>query len=458
MAAHVDVKRYNIISLLYIISICFSVLQIKMSILDSDAYAIKTYEYLAAEQEKQITLSNNIIKLNEVKFSKDAITQGYLTARARIDASKAKVDAYINLINGSLAKSGLTIFTEFNKRSKVEAIFKKDSSIYKLKDELFDLAHFLKNSKYGLATKFQELVPIEEEVPNLKGKKKEWTQFLFFHKPTAVSYLQLLRIKLLLEEAQLTYQEAALAKIGYVATYFSAVDKKFYEMKNKMEKIVPEAHKLEDVKKIELFKEVTAFDSLIQNVVNSLHTENIFVGVNSSILSDFGYVIGKDFQIDINPKATIVRAGNSYKVFFNKVGEYELRFTDLREGKNKFLFTKKVRVNPLPDPIVHVKGNNLNSYAISKKELLSADRLQATLDINSLNYFPGRINGFKVIRLHNGMEQEAVMNNGELFQAPTQKLMGNLIKNDIIIFDQINISLVDGSSRNPAPLILKIVD
>ena len=56
------------------------------------------------------------------------------------------------------------------------------------------------------------------------------------------------------------------------------------------------------------------------------------------------------------------------------------------------------------------------------------------------------------------MEQEAEMNNGELFQAPTQKLMGNLIKNDIIIFDQINISLVDGSSRNPAPLILKIVD
>jgi hypothetical protein len=75
-----------------------------------------------------------------------------------------------------------------------------------------------------------------------------------------------------------------------------------------------------------------------------------------------------------------------------------------------------------------------------------------------LNYFPGRINSYKVVRIHNGKEEEFANNSGELFQSNTQKVIAALKKNDLLIFDNINMSLVDGSSRSAAPIIYKITD
>jgi hypothetical protein len=75
-----------------------------------------------------------------------------------------------------------------------------------------------------------------------------------------------------------------------------------------------------------------------------------------------------------------------------------------------------------------------------------------------LNYFPGRINSFKVVRIHNGKEEESANNYGELFQSPAQKVFGALKKNDILIFDNVNMSLVDGSTRSASPIIYKIID
>ena len=134
-----------------------------------------------------------------------------------------------------------------------------------------------------------------------------------------------------------------------------------------------------------------------------------------------------------------------------------LKFYDLREDR-KLLFEKKIIVNPIPDPVVTVKGDNLKSYLISSKNLLSAERLEAKLQINNLNYFPGRINSYKVVRIHNGKEEEFANNSGELFQSNTQKVIAALKKNDLLIFDNIYMSLVDGSSRTAAPIIYKITD
>ena len=169
-------------------------------------------------------------------------------------------------------------------------------------------------------------------------------------------------------------------------------------------------------------------------------------------------MMGKDFDIDISPKVNLVKTDNNYRVVFNKTGEYLLRFYDSRHETKKVLFEKRIVVNPIPDPIVHVKGDNLNSYTISVKDLLGSERLEASLQINNLNYFPGRINSYKVIRIHNGKEEESVSNYGELFQSTTQKVLGALKKNDLLIFDNVNISLVDGSTRTSAPIIYKIID
>ena len=153
-----------------------------------------------------------------------------------------------------------------------------------------------------------------------------------------------------------------------------------------------------------------------------------------------------------------MQVGKDFKITFSKSGEYLLKFYDLRKQDKKLLFDKKIMVNPLPDPLVRVKGDNLNTYSISVKDLLAAERLEANLEINNLKFFPGRINSYKVVKIHNGKEEESINNYGELFQSTTQKILGSLKKNDFVIFDNINMSLIDGSTRTSPPIIYKISD
>ena len=56
-----DKKRNQIISLLYIVFICFSVISIKVSLLDSNTYAISTLKALDKEEDLRMKLSDNII-------------------------------------------------------------------------------------------------------------------------------------------------------------------------------------------------------------------------------------------------------------------------------------------------------------------------------------------------------------------------------------------------------------
>jgi hypothetical protein len=275
------------------------------------------------------------------------------------------------------------------------------------------------------------------------------------HKPTAINYMQLERIKLLITKTQLLYQEAALAEIGYMPTYFSQFNPKLYVLKSSVKEYKEEEIIKPGQKVISITDQV--FDELFQKILASLHTENIFVGLNNTLLSDFDFMMGKEFELEILPKVNIAKNGSNYKVVFSKTGEYMLRFYDLRKEK-KVLFEKKISVNPIPDPTVKVRGDNLSNYSISVKDLLGAERLEAKLEINNLNFFPGRINSYKVIRIHNGKEEESVNNYGELFQSPTQKVLGSLVKNDLIIFDNLNMSMVDGSTRTAAPIVYKIIN
>ena len=61
---HVDVKRYQIISLLYIVFICFSVINIKMSVLDSNIWTIKSFQSLIKEEEKKVAIGNQVVQDN----------------------------------------------------------------------------------------------------------------------------------------------------------------------------------------------------------------------------------------------------------------------------------------------------------------------------------------------------------------------------------------------------------
>ena len=451
----VDVKRYQIISLLYIVFICFSVISIKISILDSNIYTIRSLQSLDKEELKKINISNKIIEDNAALLQKNAKAEAYLKIRTRINASYKVVSEVLKHVDDEFANNKTDIFKEFNSKNLIEEILKSDRGITVLKKDLFELSDFIKKSPYKIQTSLDSLIPIQKEISTIKGKVEDWDYYLFMHKPTAISYMQLERIKLLITKTQLLYQEAALAEIGYLPTYFSQFNRKLYVLKSSVKE-----YKEEDIikpgqKVISVNDQV--FDDLFQNILASLHAENIFVGLNNTLLSEFNYNLGKDFELEISPKVNLVKATNNYKVVFNKKGEYTLRFYDMRKER-KVLFEKKIMVNPLPDPVVKVKGDNLSNYSISVKDLISAERLEAKLEINNLSYFPGRINSFKVVRIHNGKEEESVNNYGELFQSPTQKVLGALVKNDLIIFDNLNMSLIDGSTRTAAPIVYKITN
>ena len=453
---HVDVKRYQIISLLYIVFICFSVINIKISVLDSNIYTIKSFQSLEKEELKKVAISNKIITDNLPIINKSPKAVSYLKIRSRLVKSYDVVNSVIQHVDSEFVKEKTDIFKQFNSRNLVEKILKSDKGVGLLDKDLFELSDFIKKSPFKLETSLDDIIPLKRTVTTIKGKEEDWQYYLFMHKPTAISYMQLERIKLLITKTQLLYQEAALAEIGYMPTYFSQFNPKLYVLKASVKE-----YKEEDIikpgqKVVNITDEV--YDELFKKILNSLHTENIFVGLNNTLLKDFDFMMGTDFDVDISPKVNLVKGDKNYKVVFNKTGEYLLRFYDLRHSTKKVLFEKRIMVNPIPDPVVRVKGDNLSSYTISVRDLLSSERLEAKLEINNLNFFPGRINSFKVIRIHNGKEEESVSNYGELFQSPTQKVLGALKKNDLLIFDNVNISLIDGSTRTSAPIIYKIID
>ncbi len=453
---HVDVKRYQIISLLYIVFICFSVINIKISVLDSNIYTIKSFQSLEKEELKKVAISNKIINDNLTLINKSPKAVSYLKIRTRLVKSYEVVNGVIQHVDSEFKKENTDIFKQFNSRNLVEKILKSDKGVILLEKDLFELSDFIKKSPFKLDASLDDVIPLKNTVTTIKGKDEDWQYYLFMHKPTAISYMQLERIKLLITKTQLLYQEAALAEIGYMPTYFSQFNPKLYVLKASVKE-----YKEEDIikpgqKVVNITDEV--YDELFKKILNSLHTENIFVGLNNTLLRDFDFMMGKDFDVDITPKVNLVKGDNNYKVVFNRTGEYLLRFYDLRSANKKVLFEKRIMVNPIPDPVVRVKGDNLSSYTISVKDLLASERLEAKLEINNLNFFPGRINSFKVIRIHNGKEEESVSNYGELFQSPTQKVLGGLKKNDLLIFDNVNISLIDGSTRTSAPIIYKIID
>jgi hypothetical protein len=429
-----------------------------MSVLDSNIWTIKSFQSLITEELKKVEISNIVVKDNIDTLNTLPKAQSYLKISARLSKSYLVVNSVLDHVDEEFKKNKTTLLKQFNSRNLIEEILHDPKGVAVIEKDLFELSEFLKKSPYKLTSiaSLDSVIPIMPKVTSIKGKVDEWDYYMFMHKPSAISYMQLERIKLLITKQQLLYQEAALAEIGYEPTYFSKGNPKLYILKELVKEYKPEQILADDEKAVAKTDEI--FDELFKKIINSLHTENIFVGLNNTFISDFDFTMGKDFTFEVLPKVKVNQTGKDFKIVFSKTGEYLLKFYDLRKGEKKLLFDKKILVNALPDPIVRVKGDNMNTYAISVKDLLGAERLEASLEINNLNFFPGRINSYKVVKIHNGKEEENISNYGELFQSTTQKVLGSLKKNDLLIFDNVNMSLIDGSTRTSPPIIYKITD
>ena len=124
-----DKKRAQIISLLYIIFVCFSVLNIKISILDSNFYSIKSFEVLDKENRTKIDLSNTIINNNYDKINSTASGHEYILIKNRLQKSYDKLNGLLDLINKDFKKNDETLFTQFNKKKLIESTLNSENGI-----------------------------------------------------------------------------------------------------------------------------------------------------------------------------------------------------------------------------------------------------------------------------------------------------------------------------------------
>ena len=71
--AAINRNRYRLITLLYVIFVCLSVLNIPATYLDSNAYSIKTLEYQEKERIGQVDFANRLIAEQKEKLTKDCL-------------------------------------------------------------------------------------------------------------------------------------------------------------------------------------------------------------------------------------------------------------------------------------------------------------------------------------------------------------------------------------------------
>jgi len=476
-------------TLLYVIFVCLSVLNIPSSLLDSYSYSIKTLEYEIKSTEDQVGFANKVIQDKQMQLSANDSARVFLGMQNRIHSSYEKMKAFDLNLQKYLKDEGTSTKEQFNSRKLTEAYLLKDSGIYRIKDDLVSLVTFLKAQPYQIDQAIVELVPMIDPVIAQSGSLKDWANYLFLHKPTAISYFHIKRIQLILIQNENIYQNAALRTIGYQPSYYSEKEKEaiLFEPNNNTTQNI-EQQPLEDTfartpnpspkppaaaatPKYPVQADSTNdqasntdnYDEFIQRIITSLHSETFYVGIPNLVLREFNYLLGVDFDFEITPNAPVIPQGNSFYIKFPKVGQYTFRFSDKRKFKRKVSFEKKVMVQMIPPPQVKLSGDASNSFRVtaSIKDLFNANRLVGYLQIYDIPNFPGRINSYYVTRIpkeDDGTPQERILNYGDVFSAELQKMLRKLKKGDLLLFDNIQVTMIDGTSRIASPLTYKIIE
>ena len=94
MAVNVNLNRYRLITLLYVIFVCLSVLNIPSSLLDSYYYSIKTLDYQIKSTLDQVGFANKVIEDKKIQLSASDSARVFLGMQNRIHSSYEKVKAF----------------------------------------------------------------------------------------------------------------------------------------------------------------------------------------------------------------------------------------------------------------------------------------------------------------------------------------------------------------------------
>jgi hypothetical protein len=473
--AAINKNRYRLITLLYVIFVCLSVLNIPSSLLDSNYYSVKTLEYQEKARQEQVNFANQLISDETEKLANDS-AKTYLAIQDRIHKSYEMMEKFDQLIQKKLADQKTDVWQQFNSSRKMEEIFiekeggEKRSNIEKVYDELFELVKFLNSQPLQIDSSIKTLVPVLPIVTSKTGKEYAWDRYLFLHKPVAISYFHIKRIKLLLLDVENVYQLAALKTIGYVQAFYSIQNNTTVLFKQgEMSKVLDAEKQAEIMKRLKeevnkntsnASSDVATNDELTKRLKNALQNENFFVGVRNQILKSLNYSATGDFGIEVSPVngSTMTNTGGDYYLAFKKPGLYTVKFIDKRTPAKKMLFDKKVEVSLLPNPLIRLNTESMTNNIINARDLLSSNRLIAYMGSSLFKNFPGRINGYQVIKVGADGKKQSVYNYGDVFSPASQSLIGTSKQGDLIIFDMIQINMSDGTTRNANPMTFKIVE
>ncbi|NDA62756.1 MAG: hypothetical protein EBX50_12030 [Chitinophagia bacterium] len=122
-----------------------------------------------------------------------------------------------------------------------------------------------------------------------------------------------------------------------------------------------------------------------------------------------------------------------------------------------------MQVQLIPPPQVKLSGDGSNTFReiATVRDLFNANRLVGYLQVYDIPTFPGRINTFYATRISKDdgvMNTERVLNYGDVFTAELQKMIRKLKKGDLLMFDNIQVTMIDGTSKTASPLTLKIIE
>jgi hypothetical protein len=225
MAVNINLNRYRLITLLYVIFVCLSVLNIPSSLLDSYHYSIKTLEYQIKATTDQVAFANKVIQDKQMQLTASDSARVFLGIQNRIHESFERVKKFDQDLNKFLVSKGSDVEKEFNSRRLTEDYYNKDSAIYQVRQDLLELVSFIKKQPYRVDEAIATLIPMLDPIPAANGSEKDWANYLFLHKPTAISYYHVKRIQQILIQNENIYQNAALKTIGYQPSYYSEKEK-----------------------------------------------------------------------------------------------------------------------------------------------------------------------------------------------------------------------------------------
>tara|TARA_B110000027_G_C16096855_1_gene291215 strand:- start:512 stop:1771 length:1260 start_codon:yes stop_codon:yes gene_type:complete len=416
---------------------------------------ISTLKSLDEEEVKRIVVSDKIISDNLELLEENEKASTYLSIAKRIKVSYKVASDLIGYVNKEFEAANSSMLKQFNSKNLISKILKSDNGVALLEKDLFELSDFILSQPHHLDTLSNSLVlsiPLVKNITTIKGKTEDWGDYLFLKKPTAISYSQLERVKLLLSKSILFYQEEALEKIGYSQTYSSLINEKKYNVSVYRDDEILKANQKA------VNKDAIVVDDLFKNLLKSLNTDNIYVGIKATILNQADIILKNGIKIEIEPNIKTENRSNTLKGYFNKKGIYTIKFLDVTNNKNIVLFEKTVSALELPNPTISIPGGNQNSFEISKLDLLTASRIEAHIDIENIQSFPGRINKFNIVLVHGADIYEAITNSGPIFQTDTQRVLEKIEDNDLVIFEDVSMTLNDGTTRIAPPIIYKVIE